>query len=138
MMWRALSISPSAAGPGAWGYGAGWAREGGPGTGLPWVWFEPVSVAKSVRATHILKSVDFISPNAGELRAMADTVRLRNDERAFRNDDGGRGGGSGAGGGGGSGGGGGGGGGGGEFVFSSAQEAVEALHADIAVMLGRA
>ena len=39
------------------------------------VWFEPVSVAKAVRATAILHLLDFVSPNAAELRAMAGALR---------------------------------------------------------------
>lgn len=41
----------------------------------PIVWFEPVSVAKSTRATRCLRSLDFASPNAAECRAMANSVR---------------------------------------------------------------
>ena len=43
----------------------------------PLVWFEPVSVAKSIRATEVLAKLDFTSPNAGECRAMANAVRAR-------------------------------------------------------------
>ena len=43
----------------------------------PLVWFEPVSVAKSIRATNVLAKLDFVSPNAGECRAMANAVRAR-------------------------------------------------------------
>ena len=43
----------------------------------PLVWFEPVSVAKSIRATKVLAKLDFTSPNAGECRAMANAVRAR-------------------------------------------------------------
>lgn len=38
------------------------------------LWFEPVSSAKAVRATKILDKLDFVSPNALELTAMADAV----------------------------------------------------------------
>jgi sugar/nucleoside kinase (ribokinase family) len=43
----------------------------------PLVWFEPVSVAKSIRATNVLAKLDFVSPNADECRAMANAVRAR-------------------------------------------------------------
>ena len=39
------------------------------------LWFEPVSSAKATRATHILDKLDFVSPNAAELVAMASAVR---------------------------------------------------------------
>ncbi len=35
------------------------------------VWFEPVSVPKSVRASRVLNCITYISPNAHELIAMA-------------------------------------------------------------------
>ncbi|BBN07462.1 hypothetical protein MPTK1_4g03940 [Marchantia polymorpha subsp. ruderalis] len=38
------------------------------------VWFEPVSVAKSVRATGCLSSMSYISPNEAELVAMANAL----------------------------------------------------------------
>ncbi|KAH9304894.1 hypothetical protein KI387_009298, partial [Taxus chinensis] len=38
------------------------------------VWFEPVSVAKSVRVRSILKYVTFVSPNEAELIAMVEAV----------------------------------------------------------------
>ena len=41
----------------------------------PIVWFEPVSVAKSTRATRHLSCLDFASPNAAECRAMANAAR---------------------------------------------------------------
>ena len=43
----------------------------------PLLWFEPVSVAKAVRATEarILHLIDVVSPNVEELRAMANAAR---------------------------------------------------------------
>lgn len=38
------------------------------------VWFEPVSVSKSVRATKVLKWLSYTSPNAHELIGMAAAV----------------------------------------------------------------
>ncbi|KAK9817037.1 hypothetical protein WJX72_008719 [[Myrmecia] bisecta] len=42
--------------------------------GVP-IWFEPVSVPKSRRATSVLRLLHYISPNAMELVAMANAVR---------------------------------------------------------------
>lgn len=44
------------------------------GQGNGRLWFEPVSSAKAVRATGILHMLDFVSPNASELVAMANAV----------------------------------------------------------------
>ena len=41
----------------------------------PIVWFEPVSVTKSVRANASLAKIDYASPNAAECRAMANATR---------------------------------------------------------------
>ena len=45
----------------------------GEGSGL--VWFEPVSTAKAGRAAQIMHNLDFVSPNAAELIAMAASVQ---------------------------------------------------------------
>lgn len=39
------------------------------------VWFEPVSVPKSVRATRLLSLLSYVSPNERELAAMAAAAR---------------------------------------------------------------
>ena len=84
----------------------------------PRVWFEPVSIAKSTRAgtAGILGTLDFVSPNAGELRAMANDVRARRGEPLAADPGAGASTQS-------------------ALHFSSAQEAVETMHADIEVML---
>jgi sugar/nucleoside kinase (ribokinase family) len=86
----------------------------------PRVWFEPVSVAKSTRAgaAGILPLLDFISPNAGELRAMANEARARRGERQVHAHDTHASSSSDS-----------------SFEFSSARDAVEAMHDDVAVML---
>ena len=56
----------------------GWSRRPR-GARRPIVWFEPVSVAKSTRASDagILAACDWISPNVAELRAMAKRARAQ-------------------------------------------------------------
>eukprot|EP00887_Chlorella_sp_A99_P004169 scaffold23.g4169.t1 len=49
------------------------------------IWFEPVSVPKSVRATTVLSSLAYISPNAAELVAMADAAREVQQQNSRRN-----------------------------------------------------
>lgn len=44
--------------------------------GVP-IWFEPVSIAKAIRATGLLKSITFVSPNEAELIAMAEALHPR-------------------------------------------------------------
>lgn len=44
-----------------------------------YVWFEPVSVPKAQRATHILSHIDFVSPNIDELKSMAQPLLLVHD-----------------------------------------------------------
>ena len=46
------------------------------------VWFEPVSVPKSVRASGVLNCITYISPNAHELIAMAVAVDPRHNNEA--------------------------------------------------------
>ena len=46
------------------------------------VWFEPVSVPKSVRASGVLNCIMYISPNAHELIAMAVAVEPRHNREA--------------------------------------------------------
>ena len=46
------------------------------------VWFEPVSVPKSVRASGVLNCITYISPNAHELIAMAVAVDPRHNREA--------------------------------------------------------
>lgn len=41
------------------------------GDGQHMLWFEPVSTSKAGRASEILQHLDFVSPNASELIAMA-------------------------------------------------------------------
>jgi sugar/nucleoside kinase (ribokinase family) len=81
-------------------------------TRRPRVWFEPVSVVKSTRAgaAGILPLLEFISPNAGELRAMANEARSRRGVHQAADAAAG-------------------------LEFMSAQGAVEAMHEDVAVML---
>lgn len=45
------------------------------------VWFEPVSVPKSVRATRLLSLLDYVSPNERELAAMAAAARQQEQQR---------------------------------------------------------
>lgn len=46
-------------------------------TRSPIVWFEPVSAPKAVRAARVLNCIDYISPNASELLAMASSLGWR-------------------------------------------------------------
>lgn len=48
--------------------------------GVP-VWFEPVSVPKSVRATSLLPLLTYVSPNEAELAAMAAAARKLQPQR---------------------------------------------------------
>lgn len=48
----------------------------------PIVWFEPASVAKSVRASASLRRIDYASPNAAECRAMANAMRRGSSREA--------------------------------------------------------
>lgn len=41
------------------------------------IWFEPVSAAKAVRALGVLPLLDFVSPNAAELLALAHGIARR-------------------------------------------------------------
>lgn len=38
------------------------------------VWFEPVSVAKSIRALPVMSQLTYISPNEMEIQALADAL----------------------------------------------------------------
>ena len=51
------------------------------------IWFEPVSVPKSTRATAVLSQLDFTSPNAAELRTMAAAARQQQERSAHRSSD---------------------------------------------------
>lgn len=44
------------------------------------LWFEPVSTAKAGRACDVMHLLDFVSPNAEELKAMAASVLARRKE----------------------------------------------------------
>ena len=51
--------------------------------GVP-VWFEPVSVPKSVRAAAALHLLQYISPNAAELIAISEAICLKDDSLASK------------------------------------------------------
>ena len=51
--------------------------------GVP-VWFEPVSVPKSVRAAAALHLLQYISPNAAELIAISEAICLKDDSQPSR------------------------------------------------------
>ena len=63
--------------------GASW------GSGRCRIWFEPVSAPKSVRAVGVLAQLDFISPNAAELVAMAEALWQRQEGQQDRCQNGG-------------------------------------------------
>ncbi|CAM6114565.1 unnamed protein product [Calypogeia fissa] len=50
--------------------------------GVP-VWFEPVSIAKATRATGLLKSITFVSPNEAEIVAMAEALQPKKKKAGY-------------------------------------------------------